>query len=216
MITVNKSVEIKKVGLKSIVEVTAVVFIGIGLMLLGMILVDTSVITGVALILSGIAGMIVRVAILSYIRRKALLKYLKSFLDELSACGFNCDVVFDSGALCEGDPAVIVVDRLRREVGLMFYNNPKSPYLIPAGLIKQVWSGKDFFESTVSASFGFCVNRTVVTVPTKVRHSSRFRYAIDYRTRQRYVNGKCRKAFNEAVEKADEFAKVLKKLTVLW
>lgn len=215
MITVDKSVEIKKLSLKSAVGVPVVKIIGIGLMLLGMIVVQTSEITGAALVLCGIVSMTVGVVIIKCIYRKACLKYLNNFLEELRACGINRDVVFDSGPLDAGDPAVIVVDCLRHKVGVMFYNNPQSPYLIPAGLIKQVWSGKDPINYLVYASFGFSVNGMSVTVPTKVRYSLSYRhYEIDYRTRKKYLKGSGGKAFNEAVEKADEFAKVLKRLTV--
>lgn len=216
MITVDKSVEIKKLSLKSAVGVLVVLLIGIGLMILGMILFDTSAIIGATLMLCGIVGMIASDVILKCIKRKACLKYLNNFLEELRACGFNRDVVFDSGPLSAGDPAVIVVDYRKHKVGVMFYNNPKSPYLIPAGLIKQVWSGKDPLKYAVCAELGFCVNGTVVTVPTKVRYvlSRHHHYVIDYRTRKKYLKGNGGKAFNEAVEKADEFAKVLKRLTV--
>lgn len=217
MITVDKSVEIKKLSLKSAVGVPVVKIIGIGLMLLGMIVVQTSEITGAALVLGGIVSMTVGVVIIKCIYRKAHLKYLNRFFEELRACGFNRDVVFDSGPLRAGDPAVIVVDYRKHKVGVMFYNNPKSPYLIPSGLIKQVRSGKDSLMYDVSAELGFCVNGTEVTVPTKVRYALGRRYyyyKIDYRTRKKYLKGNGGKAFNEAVEKADEFAKVLKKLTV--
>lgn len=221
MITVDKSVKIKKLSLKSTLGVPTVLIIGVGLILLGVILVQTSEITGAALMLGGIVGMIVGVVILTCIYRKAHLKYLNRFLEELRARGFNCDVIFDSGSLgggnsAAGDPAVIVVDYHRREVGVMFYNNPKSPYLIPAGLIKNVWSGKDSPGDVVYAEFGFYVNGTVITVPTKVRYELSYRhYVIDYRTRKKYLKGSGGKAFSEAVEKADDFAKVLKRLTPL-
>ena len=214
MIVVNKSTIIKKWNLKSTIAILIILAVGIGPILFGRSLFDSDEATGVVLIICGIVSMIVGIAILMYIRRKAHLKYRNSFFEELSARGFKRDVVFDSGALRYGDPAVMAVDYLRHEVAVMFYNNPESPYLIPAGLIKNVWNGYDDSENTVYASFGFCVNGAEVTVPTKIRRH-RYHYSIDSRPRQRYVNGKCRKAFNEAVEKADEFATVLKKLTAL-
>ena len=212
MIIVDRSVKIKTNNLKSIPAVFVILVIGFGLMILGQRLAGSDEITGFALAFGGIISLIAGSVILKCCIRKAQLKYLKSFFDELSTRGFNCDEVFDSGALLCYDPAVIVVDRLRREVGVMFYNNPESPYLIPAGLIKHIRSGKSGSGNTVSASFDFVVNGRHITVPTKVRrHKSGS--SIESHSRQRYEKGRCGKAFNEAVEKADEFAAVLKKLT---
>ena len=212
MITVDRSVKIRTWNLKSVPAVLVILVIGFGLMFFGKGLFGSDEITGLALVLGGIVGIAAGALILTYCTRKAQLKYRSSFFEELSARGFKCDEVFDSGALRADNPAVIVVDYLRHEVAVMFYYNPESPYLIPAGLIKNVWNGKDYRDDTVYASFGFSVNGWQITVPTKVRRH-KYHYSIESHSRQRYIKGRCREAFNEAVEKADKIATVLQKLT---
>ena len=186
-----------------------------GLVLLGGSMTDSD--ERFVLALGGIVVLTAGAMILKCRTKRVQRKCRSGFFEELSKRGFKCDEVFDSGALSgDNNPAVIAVDRLRHEVGVMFYNNPEPQYLISAGLIKNVWSGKDYSEGTVYASFGFSVNGTQITVPTKVKlHFRRYRgyYSVESYSRQRYITGRCREAFNEAVEKADKIATVLKKLT---
>ena len=145
-------------------------------------------------------------------------RYSKKFLSELSVSGFKCDKIFDVGAITHfdessaifGGDAVVAVDYSQRLVAIMFYNNPNEPYIIPAGLISDVWSGRNDDDTIERAAFGFKVNETEIMVPSA---ANVFTGITKRCKREDYLNGNVSKKFLEAVEKADEFAAALKKLT---
>lgn len=153
-------------------------------------------------------------------------KYRERFFNDLSSADFNCDEVFDSGLSAYtndttgyrcGDPAVIAVDYKEKRIAVMLYYNPEETYIIPSKLIHKVRSStepEDLFNTgKYYAEFELRVYNTPIRVPTRVVAVSKAIKAIDSCKREDYELGKARKKTREAVEKADDFAKVLKSLT---
>lgn len=230
MITVDKSTEIELENEKNVRKISTrslfVTLLGFALSIIGVffcILTKASPTVQKIIAYSAVALIFGGVAIDQKIVDHVAKKLRDGFLAELSSEGFKCDRVFDAGMVTyyngqpdrSGSPAVMAVDYQQRKAAIMFYENPYEPYVIPAELITDVWSGVDGFgEYLVAAGFGFSVNDTDIIIPTLIEFLCK-PPRMDIRIREKYNNGKVSKKFIEAVEKADDFAKVLKSLTAL-
>ena len=103
---------------------------------------------------------------------------------------------------------------------LFLYNNPSEAYIIPAGLITNVWSGKSADTSKVAADFGFAVNGAEFCIPLDVRKSTccllfwvSTKIQIANFSRDRFEKGQVDKRFINAVEQADTWANMLRDLS---
>ena len=147
-------------------------------------------------------------------------KYAKTFISDLEAEGFIPAVTLDTKRLNAGDPAMIAVDSQKRLIAIRLYSNLTERYIFPISMLTGIWSGKELSGDRVAAAFGFTINNVNFVIPLKIKTrfsfylvAYRISYEIEQRKKKRFEEGRVSVKFKEAVEQADEWARMLLSLS---